>query len=159
MRSFRLIGLLNRKIDALNEGVLKIAHVVTDKLTTKEVETEKLCIGTTCITELELKEILSSRNRNSSVTAVGSTSNQQDHTLVSNTDSSSTTSSSSALIPMIETSSVTSINMSTPDLPVIPQVGEASSTSVVGEVFNNTQIVEETVVAETEIATPSPSTE
>jgi hypothetical protein len=155
----RQIGLLNRKIDALNEGVLKIAHVVTDKLTTKEVETEKLCIGTTCITELELKEILSSRNRNSSVTAVGSTSNQQDHTLVSNTDNSSTTSSSSALIPMIETSSVTSINMSTPDLPVIPQVGEASSTSVVGEVFNNTQIVEETVVAETEIATPSPSTE
>lgn len=60
---------------------------------------------------------------------------------------------------MIETSSVTSINMSTPDLPVIPQVGEASSTSVVGEVFNNTQIVEETVVAETEIATQSPSTE
>jgi hypothetical protein len=40
------------------DGLVKIAAIITDKLTAKEVATEKLCIGATCVTEQELKALL-----------------------------------------------------------------------------------------------------
>lgn len=39
-------------------GLLKVANIITDKIKTKEVEAEKLCIGQTCVTEQELKALL-----------------------------------------------------------------------------------------------------
>ena len=40
------------------QGLVRAARIITDKLTTKEVETDKLCIGQTCVTEQELKALL-----------------------------------------------------------------------------------------------------
>ena len=43
-------------------GLMKIAHVITDKLTTKEVQTEKLCVEEVCINKDQLKELLEKNN-------------------------------------------------------------------------------------------------
>lgn len=39
-------------------GLLKVANIILEKLTAKEVTAEKLCVGQTCITEEELKALL-----------------------------------------------------------------------------------------------------
>ena len=55
-------GLLTWFKDSLHivfeDGLLKVANIITDKLTAKEVVAEKLCIGATCVTEAELKALL-----------------------------------------------------------------------------------------------------
>ncbi|HXK41070.1 MAG TPA: tail fiber domain-containing protein, partial [Candidatus Paceibacterota bacterium] len=55
-------GLLTWFKDSLHivfeDGLLRVANIITDKLTAKEVATEKLCIGATCVTEAELKALL-----------------------------------------------------------------------------------------------------
>jgi hypothetical protein len=55
------ISKFNKIVDKFNENVLTVAEVVTDKLTAKEIKTEKLCIGDTCVSEAELKEILQAK--------------------------------------------------------------------------------------------------
>jgi hypothetical protein len=40
-----------------------VAEIVTDKLTAKEVKTDRLCIGETCVTEAELKEMLQKNSK------------------------------------------------------------------------------------------------
>ena len=43
-------------------GLLKVANVIVEKLTAKELAADKLCIGQTCVTENELKALLESNN-------------------------------------------------------------------------------------------------
>ncbi|OGN08431.1 MAG: hypothetical protein A3J46_05870 [Candidatus Yanofskybacteria bacterium RIFCSPHIGHO2_02_FULL_41_11] len=40
------------------QGMLKVANIVTDKITAKEITTDKICVGITCVTEQELKALL-----------------------------------------------------------------------------------------------------
>ncbi|MBI4158451.1 MAG: hypothetical protein HY505_02440, partial [Candidatus Yanofskybacteria bacterium] len=40
------------------QGMIKVANIITDKLTAKEVTAEKVCVGVTCVTEQELKALL-----------------------------------------------------------------------------------------------------
>jgi hypothetical protein len=54
----RNIDELNKKVDIINNNVLTIANIVTDKLTAKEIQTDKLCIGNTCINEQDLKDFI-----------------------------------------------------------------------------------------------------
>lgn len=55
------INKFNKVVDKFNNNVLTVAEVVADKLIAKEVKTDKLCIGETCISESELKEILQAK--------------------------------------------------------------------------------------------------
>jgi hypothetical protein len=55
-----LVQLIKRLIERLSEVWLEMRLYVRS-LRTEEITTEKLCIGETCITEAELKEILQSR--------------------------------------------------------------------------------------------------
>ena len=41
-----------------NDNVLTVANIITDKLIAKEVKTDKLCVGETCINENDLKDFL-----------------------------------------------------------------------------------------------------
>ncbi|MFH1392762.1 MAG: tail fiber domain-containing protein, partial [Patescibacteria group bacterium] len=44
------------------KGLLRVASVITNKLSAVEVETKKLCVGETCVTEPELKKLLEKNN-------------------------------------------------------------------------------------------------
>jgi hypothetical protein len=76
---------------------------VTDKLTAKEVNTEKLCIGKTCVTEEELKILLNKNSQESSVVvpAVEVPNTTIPTTSVPTTTPPSTSSSTDLLEPVV----------------------------------------------------------
>jgi hypothetical protein len=74
----RSVNELNEKIDLLNSGVIKLAEVVTDKLIAKEVKTDKLCIGDTCIYENDLKEFIEYKKTNTNQTNSVPTENKNE---------------------------------------------------------------------------------
>ncbi len=61
-----MVALLVTAVKELNGKVEKVASdikaIFAEKVETKEVVTEKLCVGNTCITEDELKDLLDSQN-------------------------------------------------------------------------------------------------
>jgi hypothetical protein len=99
---------LNKKVDMFNEGVLTIASIVTDKLTAKEVQTDKLCIGQTCITETELQDFLRERNATPYTTVISTTT----ATSILPTIESSTT-STTTIITETSTSSISTTTFPT----------------------------------------------
>jgi hypothetical protein len=97
------ISKFNKFVDNFNENLISVAEVVTDKLTAKEVNTEKLCIGKTCVTEEELKILLNKNSQESSVVvpAVEVPNTTIPTTSVPTTTPPSTSSSTDLLEPVV----------------------------------------------------------
>jgi hypothetical protein len=112
------INKFNKIVDKFNENVLTVAEIITDKLIAKEVKTDKLCIGETCISETELKEILQAKTNST-------TNNQQpitsDQSPITNNQIPTTT---AATTSAIETLPVTEevVGSSTPSDSLVEEV-------------------------------------
>ena len=65
-----LIGALDDLEIYIESGILKVRELVADIIRTKEIQTEKLCVGATCINEDQLKKLLENTNVEASVPSV-----------------------------------------------------------------------------------------
>ena len=82
------------------DGILKLAGIETEILyardiTAESVTTDELCIGTTCVTESELQELLNNKN----ISTPKTTGTSNNNTNSNSTDESSTTTASTTTNP------------------------------------------------------------
>ncbi|MFZ2038996.1 MAG: tail fiber domain-containing protein [Minisyncoccia bacterium] len=131
-----------------------IREVNSDKITSKEVNTDKVCVGSTCITEEELKALLENNN-------VASVSTPTIETPTSTTTEETATSTEETAIttePIIEPEATsTEPTTTTPETPITEPTPEpVVETPPTEPIVETSPIVEEPIVEPAPEPTPEP---